>query len=75
MFIKIGRVYLVVVGEDGAVPLLAYRLSQFARLALRIYGTIVDAVGSVGLTRHQVQKQKKKLDAMDKATRTQENAQ
>ena len=64
MFIKLGRVYLVVVGEDGNVPLLAYRLSQFARLALRAYGTVGALVRSVGFKRDLAQKNKNKLDAL-----------
>lgn len=67
LFIKLGRVYLVVVGEDGSVPLLAHRLSHFARLALRVYGTIAALVGTIGFTRHKAQQHKKRLAALDKA--------
>ena len=67
MFIKLGAVYLVVVGEDGKVPLLAYRLSQFARLALRAYGTVGALVSKVGFKRDLAQKNKQKLDAMQAA--------
>ena len=72
MFIKLGRVYLVAVGEDGTVPLLAYRLSQFARLALRAYGTVVRVVDKVGFTRYQAEQNKKKLDAMNADARVEE---
>jgi hypothetical protein len=67
LFIKLGRVYLVAVGEDGKVPLLAYRQSEFGRLGMRVYGTVKALIRKLGLTRHKAQQYKKQLEAMNKA--------
>ena len=74
MFIKLGRAYLVVVGEDGKVPLWGYRLSQFARLALCAYGSVGALVRTVGFKRALARKNKDELDALQAAS-TEEGSQ
>ena len=43
------------------------RLSQFARLALRVYGTVGALVSKLGFTRHKAQQYKKQLESMNAA--------